>query len=171
VNAAGPWLSEVLAKVTPRVAAPAVELVRGSHLELPPRPLAGAYYLESPRDARPLFVMPKRGHTLVGTTEVRHEDGPDHVVPSPAEREYLLETVAAHFPGWAADGGLEVRASWAGLRVLPMAPGGLNARSRETQLHTDRADRPRLLSIVGGKLTTHAATARECLARLAPVLG
>lgn len=166
VNAAGPWLTEVLARVTPRVEIPAIELVRGSHLELPPRTLAGTYYLESPRDARPLFVIPRGDHTLVGTTEVRHEDGPDRVVPSAAEREYLLEAVAAHFPAWAKDGGLEVQQAWAGLRVLPAASSGYNARSRETLLHTDRADRPRVISIVGGKLTTHAVTARECLARL-----
>ena len=167
VNAAGPWLTEVLARVTPAVKLPAVELVRGSHLELPPRALAGTYYIESPRDARPLFVIPRDDHTLVGTTEVRHEDGPDKVAPSVAEREYLLEAVAAHFPRWAADGGLEVRNAWAGLRVLPAASGGFNARSRETLLHSDRADRPRIVSIVGGKLTTHAATARDCLALLA----
>jgi glycerol-3-phosphate dehydrogenase len=170
VNAAGPWLTEVIALASPRLEPPAVELVRGSHLELPSRPLAGSYYIESPRDARPLFVMPRGDHTLVGTTEVPHEDGPDRVEPSPAERDYLLEAVAAHFPGWAAEGGLAVQASWSGLRVLPKANGALNARSRETQLHLDRSDRPRLLSIVGGKLTTHAATARACLARLAPVL-
>jgi glycerol-3-phosphate dehydrogenase len=168
VNAAGPWLTEVIGRVAPRVEPPAVELVRGSHVELPSRALAGTYLIQSPRDARPMFVIPRGDHTLVGTTEVRHEDGPDQVEPSPLEHEYLLEAVAAHFPGWAAEGGLAVRASWAGLRLLPAAAGGLNARSRETQLHVDRPDRPRLLSIVGGKLTTHAATARECLARLAP---
>lgn len=167
VNAAGPWLTEVLARVTPAIEIPAVELVRGSHLELPPRELAGTYYIESPRDARPLFVIPRGDHTLVGTTEVRHEGGPDQVTPSATEREYLLEAVAAHFPDWAATGGLEVRNAWAGLRVLPAASSGLNARSRETLLHTDRADRPRIVSIVGGKLTTHAVTARECLALLA----
>ena len=171
VNAAGPWHTEILARVTPGNAIPAIDLVRGSHLELPPRALAGTYYLESPRDARPLFVMPRGDHTLVGTTEVRHEEGPDRVTPSVAERDYLLEAVAAHFPSWANDGGLAVQQAWAGLRVLPAADSGYNARSRETLLHADRVERPRIISIVGGKLTTHAVTARECLARFGSAFG
>jgi glycerol-3-phosphate dehydrogenase len=166
VNAAGPWIEQVLREVRPALALPAVELVRGSHLELAPRPLAGTYYLESPRDARPLFVIPRADHVLVGTTEQPHAGGPDRVEPSADEVAYLQEAVAARFPGWARDGGLVPRRTWAGLRVLPAGAGGLNSRSRETLLHVDREREPRLISIIGGKLTTHAATARACLRRL-----
>lgn len=170
VNAAGPWVARVHGRVAPALPPLAVELIRGSHLELPFRPLAGIYYLESPRDGRPLFVNPRGDHLLVGTTEVAVTDAElDCIEPSAAEVDYLLEAVARHFPGWAAAGGLEVRARWAGVRVLPVAAAGdegVNARSRELALVADRPLRPRFVSLVGGKLTTHAAAAEQVVERL-----
>jgi len=166
VNAAGPWLEEVHRQLTPAAPPLAVLLVRGSHLELPARPLAGIYYCESPRDGRPLFVMPRPGCTLVGTTEVTPGGAPDAAAPSAAEVEYLLEAVARHFPGWAARGGLAVQASWSGLRVLPVSKDPVNAARRETRLVTDRDPARRWLAIVGGKLTNHARTAAAVVAKL-----
>lgn len=171
VNAAGPWVARVQRLVAPALPPLAVALIRGSHLELPHRPLAGIYYLESPRDRRPLFVIPRGDHLLVGTTEVAVGDADlDRIEPSAAEVEYLLEAVRARFPGWSRDGGLEVRARWAGVRVLPRretgAAGGLNAASRELALVVDRERLPRFVSLVGGKLTTHAAAAEKVLERL-----
>ncbi|NIQ29144.1 MAG: hypothetical protein GTN89_01915 [Acidobacteria bacterium] len=63
--------------------------------------------------------------------------------------------------------------AFAGLRVLPSGPGHAFHRSRETILDVDRAnraERPRLLSIYGGKLTSWRATAEKVVARLAPAL-
>jgi glycerol-3-phosphate dehydrogenase len=168
VNAAGPWLPEVHACLAPAVPALSLQLVRGSHVELPARPMAGPYYLESPRDGRPLFVMPREGRTLVGTTEVVPGGVPDQVAPSGAEVEYLLEAVARRFPAWAAQGGLEVREAWAGLRVLPSSSRPVNAARRETRLVGDPEGR--WLAIVGGKLTNHARTAAKAVARLARTL-
>ena len=167
VNAAGPWVARVQRLVTPALPPLPVVLIRGSHLELPYRPLAGIYYLESPRDRRPLFVIPRGDHLLVGTTEVAVGDADlDRIEPSAAEVEYLLEAVRLRFPGWAADGGLAVRAKWAGVRVLPLDDGSLNARSRELELHVDRERSPRLIALVGGKLTTHAVAAERVVDRL-----
>ena len=56
--------------------------------------------------------------------------------------------------------------SHAGLRVLPAQADSPFARSRETILHPDRADKPRLLTIYGGKLTAYRATAAAVMARL-----
>jgi len=161
VNAAGPWVAQLQRRVAPTQPPLAVELVRGTHLELPHRPLAGIYYLESPRDGRPMFVIPRGDHLLVGTTAVTIAEAElERIEPSAAEVEYLLEAVHHRFPSWAADGGLAVRAAWAGVRVLPAAAGGdVGAISRELELHADRPERPRLVALVGGKLTTHAAAA------------
>jgi glycerol-3-phosphate dehydrogenase len=171
VNAAGPWVARVQRRVSPALPPLAIALIRGSHLELPYRPLAGIYYLESPRDGRPLFVIPRGDHLLVGTTEVAVGDADlDRIEPSAAEVEYLLEAVRQRFPGWAADGGLTVKAKWAGVRVLPLPDetrdGSLNAASRELELVTDRERSPRFVSLVGGKLTTHAAAAERVVERL-----
>jgi len=167
VNAAGPWVARVAARVAPSLPPLAVDLVKGSHIELAPRPLAGVYYLESPDDGRPLFVMPWQGRVLVGTTEVPCDDARlDGPRPSAAEIAYLQRAVARRFPAWSRDGGLEPVAAWAGIRVLPRAAGALNARSRELALAVDREQRPRFVSLLGGKLTTHAATATRVVERL-----
>lgn len=167
VNAAGPWVARVQRRVTPALPPLPVTLIRGSHLELPHRPLAGIYYLESPRDGRPLFVIPRGDHLLVGTTEVAIADADlDRIEPSAAEVEYLLAAVRLRFPGWEREGGLAVRAKWAGVRVLPRDDGSLNATSRELELVADRTRSPRFVTLVGGKLTTHAAAAERVVERL-----
>lgn len=167
VNAAGPWAAEVLAQVEPRLAPPAVDLVRGTHLVLPGRLEQGAYYLEAPQDGRAVFALPHHDNTLVGTTEVLHEGVPDAVAPTPAERAYLREVVGNYFPRWR---GVEPLSQFAGLRVLPRTPDHPFARSRETVLTADRCDRPRLVSVLGGKLTTYRASAERVLQELAASL-
>lgn len=165
VNAGGPWLAGVLARITPAPPVPAIELVRGAHLVLPQPTVAGGYYVESPRDRRPVFVLPWRGGTLVGTTEVKHVGDPGRVVPSADEIDYLLQAYAHHFPGRPA-GRDAVTGSFAGLRVLPAGEGRFGARSRETLLLADRPDAPRLVSVVGGKLTSYRATAARVIERI-----
>lgn len=162
VNAAGPWVNEILSRTQPAPPGRSIELVRGSHVEIAGRMTGGIYYVESPGDRRPVFVMPWGGNTLVGTTEMPFRGSPDEVAPTPEESDYLAGVFRHYFPGRAWR---EVR-RFAGLRVLPEDSGPANQRSRETLLHTDRADRPRLLSIYGGKLTTYRLTAERVVDRL-----
>lgn len=162
VNAAGPWVNEILSLTRPAVSPRRMTLVQGTHVEIAGRLEQGIYYVESPRDRRPVFVMPWGGNTLVGTTEVPFHGVPDEAAPTTAEVDYLASVFRHYFPErrWR-----EVR-RFAGLRVLPAAPGPANRRSRETTLHTDRLLKPRLLSIYGGKLTTYRRTAERVIHRL-----
>ena len=67
VNAAGPWANRILEMVTPAPKPMAVDLVQGTHLELPGQVERGCYYLEMPQDGRAVFVMPwKEDRTLLG---------------------------------------------------------------------------------------------------------
>ncbi|HEY6565631.1 MAG TPA: FAD-dependent oxidoreductase, partial [Pirellulaceae bacterium] len=131
VNAAGPWANRVLSAVRPAVQPVAVDLVQGTHVELPGALSRGGYYLESPRDHRAIFVLPWRGRTLVGTTEHSFTGNPSDVHPLECEIEYLQNTFGTFFPDRADT----VLTAWTGLRVLP-ASGTQTAfqRSRETQL-------------------------------------
>lgn len=116
VNAAGPWVNEVLARVQPAITAVDIALVQGTHLVLAGEASHGIYYLESPRDRRPVFVMPwqcaarpgtaeesqqphssLRSAILLGTTETGFSGDPAAVRPLAAEREYLLETYRHYF--------------------------------------------------------------------------
>jgi glycerol-3-phosphate dehydrogenase len=170
VNAAGPWAAGVAAAITPAVTVPALELVQGTHIVLATPPTAGAYYVESPRDGRAVFVMPWRGQMLVGTTEVPFHGDPATVTPAPREVNYLLGVLRHYFPALRTGDASLVRSSFAGLRVLPAARGHAFHRSRETLLLPERETAPRLLSIYGGKLTTWRAVAARVLERIAASL-
>jgi glycerol-3-phosphate dehydrogenase len=166
VNAAGPWIEAVRARIEPRPPGFAVELVSGAHLELPGRLERGIYYVEAPRDRRAVFAMPWRDRTLLGTTETPYSGDPARVEATADEVGYLLETYARYFPGRPR----EVLGAWAGLRVLPKAEGRAFDRPRETTLVVDDEAAPRMVAIYGGKLTGYRATAEKVLARLAPTL-
>ncbi len=166
VNAAGPWIGDVLAGIAPPPAVPAVELVQGSHVVFEGALEQGVYYVEAPRDRRAVLAMPWRGKTLVGTTELRYRGDPAAARVTPAEIEYLTETFQRYFPGRPA----APVASFCGLRVLPAGAAPVVRRPRETLLIAEPAAAPRLITIAGGKLTGYRATAAKVLARLAPVL-
>ena len=166
VNAAGPWADELARRITPAIAVPAIERIQGSHLVLPLALHAGCYYLESPRDGRAIFALPWQGQMLLGTTETRHRGDPAHCVPGAAEVSYLLGVLKHYFPAWRSLASSDVRASFAGLRVLPRGSGHAFHRSRETLLLSDRDHAPRVLSIYGGKLTTWRAVAQRAMARI-----
>jgi len=170
VNAAGPWAGTLARCIEPAVAVPALELVQGTHLELPEVLQAGVYYLESPRDGRAIFVMPWHGRTLVGTTEVHFSGEPAACTPGRHEVHYLLGVLSHYFPRWRDSRGVQVCNAFSGLRVLPGGSGHAFHRSRETLLCTDRPQRPRLLSVYGGKLTTWRAVAARALRRIAASL-
>jgi glycerol-3-phosphate dehydrogenase len=170
VNAAGPWASEVARRVVPTIAVPPIELVQGSHIVVPGEPSKGIYYVESPRDGRAVFVMPWHGNTLVGTTETRFHGDPDQLHPLTAERHYLVSVLRHYFPRYANLSIHDLIDSFAGLRVLPGGRGHAFHRSRETAYVADRAHRPRVLGIYGGKLTCWRATAEHVLRHIAASL-
>jgi glycerol-3-phosphate dehydrogenase len=168
INAAGPWAANVARLISPAVAIPQLELVQGTHMLLDLPAQEHIYYVESPRDGRAVFVMPWHERTLVGTTEVRFRGEPRDVEPTPHELHYLRGLLRHYFSGpWAEAPMLK---AFAGLRVLPSGAGHAFHRSRETLLQADRNERPRVVSIYGGKLTTWRAVSARVLESVAASL-
>ena len=159
VLATGPWTNETRARVSPDLPPLPLELVQGTHIEIPGTVEAGIYYLEAVADRRPMFVMPWRDRTLVGTTELRRASA-EECAPTEQEIEYLRTTVEAHFPGRDTT----VLDAWAGLRVLERAEGDANRRSREAVIDRVERDGAVLLTIAGGKLTGYRALAEGAVA-------
>jgi glycerol-3-phosphate dehydrogenase len=156
VNAAGPWVNQALQKFTPAISPLDIELIQGTHIIVPGKLAHGVYYLEAPRDQRAVFVMPWRENIMIGTTETPYRGSPENAAPLDAEIDYLLQTWNHYFAT-----PLERSAvidCFAGLRVLPAADSNPFSRSRDTLLHRDLRV-PQVLTIYGGKLTSHHHTA------------
>lgn len=170
VNAAGAWANGVLERFVPAQAQRQVQMVQGSHIIVPGTLTQGIYYVPAPSDQRPVFVMPWKGNVMVGTTEHLYHGDPLHVNPRPDERTYLLEVLSYYFPAYRSESTARIVDAFAGLRILPMGNGTFGHRPRETTLHVDREDKPRLLTLYGGKLTAYRATAQSVIERIAPSL-
>ncbi len=170
INAAGPWVNDVLNKVTHKVSRLAVDLIQGTHIILEGSVNQGIYYTEAPEDKRAVFVMPWKGKIMVGTTESFYHGNPAKVHPLTKEKNYLLQTLGYYFPKYRHHSLQDIVDSFAGLRVLPRIEGSAFSRPRDTIFHTDRADDPRLVTIYGGKLTAYRATAEKLMNEFRHVL-
>ncbi len=168
VNAAGPWVLDVLG----RAGLPAratLRLVKGSHIVVP-RLYDGEHaYLLQNDDRRIVFVIPfERDFSLIGTTELPFAGDPGQARISAEELAYLCRAVGRWFRMPPTP--TSVVWSFAGVRPL-YEDRARNAASvsREYVFDLDTAGAP-ALSIFGGKLTTYRRLAEHALARLAPYL-
>jgi glycerol-3-phosphate dehydrogenase len=168
LNCSGPWADRVCQRSSVRTSKPMLGGVRGSHIVL--RRFSGApttaLYSEA-ADGRPVFVLPWNDQVLVGTTEVPDTNDPGRTTPSNEEIEYLLRTVTQLFPK-AKIVPQDIKYAFAGVRPLPNSPGNRpSAVTRRHFLHDHSDDgAQRLISVIGGKLTTAASLARECARKI-----
>jgi glycerol-3-phosphate dehydrogenase len=162
VNAAGPWVAEVLNARLGARSESRVRLVKGSHL-LVPRLWDGdhAYILQNAPDGRVVFALPYGERSLIGTTDVPVATPADAVV-SVEEIAYLCAAANAYFAKQTAPE--DVIWSYAGVRSL-YDDGAAAAKdvTRDYRLELDGAPGPKLLSVFGGKITTARALALEAL--------
>ena len=172
VNAAGPWVAEVLGHKLGLNTEKQVRLIKGSHI-VTKRLYEGerAFILQN-LDGRIVFVIPyERDFSLIGTTDVPFTDDPDNVKISPQETAYLCESVSRYFrtPITPAD----VVWSYAGVRPLyddHTADAKAVTRDYVLDLKHDTATPP-LLSVFGGKITTSRKLAEHAMEKLLPALG
>jgi glycerol-3-phosphate dehydrogenase len=168
INCSGPWADRVCQRSAVRMAKPMVGGVRGSHIVLPrfTGSPSAALYTEA-ADGRPIFVLPWNDQILVGTTEVADSGDPAKTVPSAEEIAYLLRSVAQLFPK-AKISAHSVKHAFAGIRPLPYSPDNRpSAVTRRHILHDHTDDgAAHMLSVIGGKLTTAAALARDVATKI-----
>jgi glycerol-3-phosphate dehydrogenase len=159
VNAAGPWMNELL-RANGIPARYVLSLVRGSHLVLTHRVSESGLLLQSTSDRRVFFVLPWKGTTLVGTTEVAQREPLDHVRASEEEIEYLLARYNRYFR--APLSRRDVASTFAGVRPLVGRATNPSAIGRESRV----VRRDNVVNVFGGKLTTFMALARKVAMRV-----
>jgi glycerol-3-phosphate dehydrogenase len=165
-DATGPWANKT-SRFWSGKEEKKVRPTRGSHIVVPRVLTEYAVLVMAPKEKRILFVIPWRGCTLVGTTDVDDDGEPDKVRCSEEETEYLLHHASRLFPqmDWSKS---QVQASFAGLRPLAWSSSKqASSVSREDHVSIQG----RVVSIVGGKLTTCRSMARKALKQVYAILG
>ncbi len=169
INATGPWLDD-LRRMDEAAAAPGVRLTKGVHLVISATrlPVSNSIVLSDSAE-RIVFLMPRDGWVTIGTTDTDFGGDRANLHADDADIGYLLDIVNAAVPpaGLSAD---DVAYSFAGLRALEMGDGSRapSAVSREEIVFESASG---LLSIAGGKLTTHRAIAQKIIDEVMRGLG
>lgn len=159
VNATGVWADGFREQLGH---APRLRKLRGSHLVLPNWrfPTSIAITVTHPRDHRPLYIVPWEDGTLVGTTDIDHDQSltqEPHI--SQAEGLYLMEALVHHFPELDLSMS-DVLSTFAGVR--PVLNTGKNNPSKESREHIVWVD-DGLVTLTGGKLTTFHLLVEEAV--------
>ncbi|TML69214.1 MAG: glycerol-3-phosphate dehydrogenase/oxidase [Actinobacteria bacterium] len=166
VNSAGPWVDQVR-KLEDASVGTSVRLSKGAHVVVEAETEWSAA-LTVPQDlVRVTFAVPWYGMLLLGTTETPYDGDPGGVAASAEDVDQILSEAAVALDP-ALVGHDRVRATFAGLRVLPVGAGESVSARRETVYTVGRAG---MLSVAGGKLTTYRRIALGVLERLRGQLG
>jgi glycerol-3-phosphate dehydrogenase len=166
VNAAGPWVSQVLSGVMAEPAPPPIRLVKGSHIVVPRLFQHDRSYVFQNADGRICFAIPYEGKfTLIGTTDEDFHGDPGQVTATPDDDAYLCAAVSAYLRQPVNPA--EIVWRYAGVR--PLRDDGATKAQAATrdyvlELHGD----PPALSVFGGKITTYRRLAEAAMAKLQP---
>jgi len=172
VNAAGPWVDEVLKSVFGRNDARNVRLVRGSHIVIKKKFAHEKAYIFQNADDRIIFAIPyERDYTLIGTTDA--DEGPEMGKPeiTPEETGYLCNMASEYFaePVSVDD------VVWTYSGVRPLFDDGASKAQEATRDYIIRQDGGEgdamLLNIFGGKITTYRVLANTIMDEIESTLG
>jgi len=170
VNAGGPWVENVLASGAGVNARAKVRLVQGSHIVVPKLYEHDRAYMFQNSDGRIVFAIPYQDDfTLIGTTDRDYEGDPAKVKASTEEIKYLCDSVSEYLAKQVKPEDVV----WTYSGVRPLYDDGASEAKAATRDYVFELDTPGgapLLSIYGGKITTHRRLAEEALERLAPYL-
>jgi glycerol-3-phosphate dehydrogenase len=167
LNCAGPWVDEVLA------------LARGGREVLNLRRSEGIHIITAPvindrcvvsaitPGGRHCFLIPWRGHTLIGTTDKPYAGHPDDYRVTLQSIRELIGEVNASFEGLALTEA-DVRHCYGGLRPLVETQTAETYKSsRKYEIHDHRRDGlSHLITVEGGKWTTSRHLAEKTIDRV-----
>jgi glycerol-3-phosphate dehydrogenase len=168
LNAAGPWVDDIRRMDDP-ASKPCVRLTKGVHLVFARTilPVRESLVLAD-EHGRIVFLMPHDRYVLVGTTDTDFTGDPASVRTEIADVEYLLAVLAESLPGIKLTNA-DVASSFAGLRALireeKEAPSSV---PREEVILESPSG---LITVAGGKFTTHRAIAQKLVDQVMKRLG
>ncbi len=172
VNAAGPWVDEVLTGVAGLNRVHNIRLVQGSHIVVRKLFDDPRCFIFQNADGRVIFAIPyERDFTLIGTTDRDFDGDLDDISIGDAEIAYLCAAADEYFerPVTPAD------VVWTYSAVRPLYDDGASKAQEATRdyvLKTDGdAAAGAMLNVFGGKITTYRRLAEAAMTDIESILG
>ena len=166
VNAGGPWITDIIGRVTGTNSPRNVRLVKGSHIVVPKFWEGQQAYLVQNTDKRVIFINPYEGDlALIGTTDIPYDGAPEAVAADKDEIAYLLATVNRYFKQELRSD--DVVHSFSGVRPLyDDGQGNPSAVTRDYVFDLEDTGGAPLLNVFGGKITTFRKLSEHALKKL-----
>lgn len=168
INAGGPWVKDVIVNTLNQIPSEGVRLVRGSHIVTRRLFDHDKCYFFQGKDGRIIFAIPyETDFTLIGTTDVEHEDVSARPECTPEEAEYLCNFASEYFRQPVTRDDIV----WTYSGVRPLYDDGAKSATAATRDYVlklnDEGGAP-LLNVFGGKITTYRKLAEAAMARITP---
>ncbi|RDL46831.1 Aerobic glycerol-3-phosphate dehydrogenase [Ensifer sp. M14] len=164
VNAAGPWVDQVIGLAAGGGKVRNVRLVQGSHIVVPKLFDHDKAYIFQNTDKRVVFAIPYEGDfTLIGTTDRDFSGKPEKVAISEEETAYLCAAASSYLQRQIAPA--DVIWSYSGIR--PLYEAGAASAQEATRDYVLKADGDAetgvMINVFGGKITTYRRLAESVL--------
>jgi len=169
INAAGPWINEIVKDVIKINTKKTIRLVRGSHIITKKLHDEKVAFTLQNEDNRIVFVIPyKNEYSLIGTTEVDVKTA-DNPSISEEEKIYLISSINSHFVKQISN--KDIVETYSGIRPLieDFKEASKVTRDYIFDLNVQNKNAP-LLNIYGGKLTTYRKLSEKVIMELEPYL-
>lgn len=169
VNAAGPWVEEIISENLELKSPYQVRLIQGSHIVVPKLYDCHKAFIMQNEDRRIVFAIPYlEKYTLIGTTDQEYLDDPQKVEITEVEIDYLLTVTNSHFKKQLTR--TDIVSQFSGVRALcDDESDNPSAVTRDYTLALQVEDKTTpLLSVFGGKITTYRKLAESALEHLEP---
>ena len=169
VNAAGPWVEQVLCGVVGENARRNMRLVKGSHVVLRKFWEGQQAYSMHNADRRVIFLVPyQQDLCLIGTTDIPFDEAPEKAAIEDSERRYLLGAANRYMRHELKES--DILHEFSGVRPLyDDESANPSAVTRDYAFDVEGgAGQAPLLSVFGGKITTYRKLAEHALEKLRP---
>lgn len=164
VNCTGPYADSIRKACLPSIPNRMVA-ASGSHFLLPGdyAPNDVGLLIPKTQDGRVLFLIPWRGHTLVGTTDYEsepkfHNSITDH------EKAFLIDELARYINKSKEEMAKDLTATFCGQR--PLVKSGSGATADLSRRHEIEFLTPGLVSVMGGKWTIFRAMGEDAVTEI-----
>ncbi len=163
VNVTGPWGDITLGMLHRKDVEK--RLIRSKGIHLVTRALTKDYSaVLRTKDGRHFFIIPWRGHSLIGTTDRLYKGDPDHFKVSEVDIQGLVDDTNENFPG-AKLKRSDVLYFYGGLRPIVEKDTDIDvydaSRKYEIYDHAKDDNVKGIITVIGGKYTTSRNLARQ----------